>query len=318
MNNTILMELWASNDEERRTFKRLPLDTSIYFSDKALIKSEKMLGSAKYEVGIKTHPRYVAFPEHGHNFVEMMLVLSGCVTHKIGEKELKLIEGDVLLMNKHVRHSIDSAGTEDLGVNVIMTDSFFNSLSPELPEAVFSGFLRDNASSNGKGAFLHFSAKKSQQAENLIENIILELTEPQRNSAVLSRTLALLFCCLGAKPELLTEASDPADAEEDRRARIITYIKNNYRTASLSELGQRLFLSVPYLSGLISSYFGKSFKELLLEERLCRADILIKETDMPISEVVRSVGYENASYFHREYKKRFGATPLARRSLCKL
>jgi putative IMPACT (imprinted ancient) family translation regulator len=36
---------------------------------------------------------------------------------------------------------------------------------------------------------------------------------------------------------------------------------------------------------------------------------------MPILEVIRSVGYENDSYFHREYKSKTGMSPLARRRL---
>ena len=313
-----IKEFWDAGEEEKRILEGLPQDPSIYFSDEALIKSEKMLGEAKYEVGIKTHPRYAAFPEHGHNFVEMMIAVSGEITHKIADKTVTLRTGDVLLMNKHVRHSIDRAEEGDLGVNIIITDSFFNSLAPEVPGAVFSGFLKDNADKNGKGAYLCFAAKKSRQAENLIENIILELTEKGHDAAILGRTLALLFCYLGQREDLLTEVNVASGTEDARREKILAYVKENYRTATLFELSRLLFLSEPYLSALISSYFGKSFSELLLLERLSRADILIRETAIPILEVIRSVGYENASYFHRQYKKHFGDTPLSRRRDCKL
>ena len=74
-----------------------------------------------------------------------------------------------------------------------------------------------------------------------------------------------------------------------------------------------MFLSVPYLSKLISEYFGKSFKELLLEERLRRSKQLILDTDMPIGEIIDTVGYENESYFRRKFKSEFGVTPFAMR-----
>ena len=313
-----LKDIWDAGGEESRILSGLPFDPSIYFEDKTLIKSEKLLGHGRYEIGIKTHPRYAAFPEHGHNFVEMMMVASGTITHRIGERRLTLSEGDVLLMSKHVRHSIERAGENDLGINVIMTDSFFSSLSTELSEAVFSGFLKENASSDGSGAYLHFSTRGDRQAENLIENIALELKDPKKNSVILSRTLALLLSTLGLRTNLLCEASAPEDTDKARRAFIAAYVKNNYRTAELSELGGQLFLSVPYLSMLVRSYFGCTFGKLVLKERLFRADRLITTTKMPILEVIRSVGYENASYFHREYKKAFGTTPLARRNSCKL
>ena len=78
-----------------------------------------------------------------------------------------------------------------------------------------------------------------------------------------------------------------------------------------------MFLSTPYLSKLIFEYFKKSFKELLVEERINRAVELLKRSDMPISAVIRSVGYENESYFHREFKKRCKITPLIMRKNAK-
>jgi AraC-like DNA-binding protein len=44
---------------------------------------------------------------------------------------------------------------------------------------------------------------------------------------------------------------------------------------------------------------------------MSRAVKLIRESDIPISEIISGVGYENASYFHREFKKRYGKSPLA-------
>lgn len=313
MREILIKKLMQTTDEERRILSGMQIDEKLYFSDRALIKSEKMLGRDRSDIGIKSHPRYAAFPEHGHNFVEMMIVLAGEITHRIGDKAVKLRSGDVLLLNKHVRHSIDRASEADLGVNVIMTDRFLNSLMPELRDTVLERFLDDNASGDGKGSFLHFALFGDGQAENLMENIIFELTESRSSNAILSRTIALFFCYLSEKCELLTESSLPGDTDSERRAKISAYIKSNYRCARLSELGSELFLSVPYLSRLIVSYFGKSFKELLIDERMRRADILIRETNMPISEIIRSVGYENVSYFHREYKRRMGVVPLARR-----
>ena len=80
---------------------------------------------------------------------------------------------------------------------------------------------------------------------------------------------------------------------------------------TLTELARRLYLSEPYLSGLIVRLFGKSFKALLVDERMRRATTLITDSSMPISEIISSVGYENSSYFHREFKKRYGKSPLA-------
>ena len=38
---------------------------------------------------------------------------------------------------------------------------------------------------------------------------------------------------------------------------------------------------------------------------------LMCETDLPISDIIAAVGYENGSYFHRVFKERYHTTPRA-------
>ena len=77
-----------------------------------------------------------------------------------------------------------------------------------------------------------------------------------------------------------------------------------------------MYLTTPYLSKITVDLFGKSFKELVIDERMSRARVAFETTRMSIGDVIRSVGYENESYFHREFKKRYGITPLAMRKRC--
>ena len=46
---------------------------------------------------------------------------------------------------------------------------------------------------------------------------------------------------------------------------------------------------------------------------MARAKTAFEATNMSVGDVIRSVGYENESYFHREFKKRYGITPLTMR-----
>ena len=108
-----------------------------------------------------------------------------------------------------------------------------------------------------------------------------------------------------------------AGKDEVRRIEILSYVKSNYRIASLGELGERLYLSAPYLSKIIKDIFGKSFKDLVVDERMERARSAFLNTGLSVGDVIRSVGYENESYFHREFKKRYGTTPLALRKSAK-
>ena len=282
-------------------------------SDGELVISDEVLNGGKCDISVLPHTGSVEFPLHRHSFLEMMLVLSGSIVHRIADKRITLGEGSILFLNKHLCHSVDAAKAGDVALNVIISDRFAESVRAELSATVFADLLKENANQAGEGVYLHFCAK-DKLIENLKENLLIELTSSAPRIRILTKTVELLMTHLSlGSDEYLCDASAPTDKDKRRRLAISAYIKDNYRTATLTELSERLYVSAPYLSKIVKEYFGKSFKELLIEERVERAKKLLSDTDIPIGDVIQSVGYENDSYFHREFKKLTGSTPLALR-----
>ena len=317
MEKFLLSRLSEESEEELRLLAGGALDRNLYTTEEEFVVKESHLRSTREGISVRTHTRYADFPRHRHNYLEMMIVLGGSITHLLDDGEITLAEGDVLLLNKHIPHAIRRAGREDIGVNIIMSDDFVASVTPELSGTVFSALFRENARSDGAPTYLHFTTGSDKRYKNLVENLLFELTDPSPDYDVMEKTVTLFLCALSRLPSLYLGGNLPRTPEQKRILEINSYIKNNFRTASLSELGRRLYLSVPYLSKFIKTHIGRSFKELVVEARMDRARELIFDTDMPIGEIIRAVGYENESYFHREFKERFGLTPLAmRRGKC--
>ena len=314
MDTRLLESLAKMSAEEEAILGGEPLDKRIYtLGDDFVVDSWHLLGR-KRAVSVRTHTRYVAFPPHRHNFVEMMIVLAGSITHRIEGDEVTLRPGDILFLNKHITHSIAPSGEGDIGVNIIMSDDFVDSVAATLGGSVFASLIKENGRADGGGMYLHFSVGESRSISNLVENLLIELTAENPEMYPMSRTAALLLYYLSREESaLLGRGGVPTTGETRRMMEISSYIKENYRTGSLSELSGRLYLSPPYLSRLTSEYFGKSFKELLLDERMARAKELLMGTDMPVGDVIRAVGYENESYFHRRFRETFGTTPFSMR-----
>ena len=314
MEEFLLKKLAMVTSEEEALLSGLDIDRNLYTArGEFIVNAGKLLQNGR-SIAVRTHTRYTPFPEHKHNYLEMMIVLSGSITHVIADEELTLSRGDILILNKHVSHSIKRAETPDIGVNIIFSDSFIESLSAELDETVFSEMVNQNSKPSGSGIYLAFSSDGNRQIENIIENLLFELTEYTADDRILRYTTSLLFDYLSRKSKkLLRIASRTPDKNGMRRREILGYIQGNYRGASLTELASRMFLTPPYLSKLINDIFGKGFKELLFEERMRRATELIMNTDIPIGKIIESVGYENESYFHKEFKKQTGKTPLKAR-----
>ena len=314
MEKHLLDILSRESEEETGILGGEMLNRKMYSGGEDFIVNEARLFGVGRSISARTHTRYVDFPEHRHNYVEMMIVLSGSITHEIDGNELTLGKGELLLMNKHVSHSVRRSGKDDIGVNIIMSDSFIDGVAAELSGTVFSPLIKENAKDSGAPIYLAFRFGDKKYIENAIENLLFELTEKGEDVAIMSGTVSILLRYLSLEnEELLRVGSVNTDKDEGRKNEILSYIKSSYRTASLGELSDKLYLTPPYLSKITSELFGKSFKELVVDERMERARAAFLNTSLSVGDVIRSVGYENESYFHREFKKRYGTTPLAMR-----
>ena len=312
MEKYILEILSRESEEETGILSGEVLNRKIYSGGEDFVVNEARLFGAGRGISARTHTRYTDFPLHRHNYVEMMIVLSGSITHRIDGEPFTLSTGEVLIMNKHVSHSVERSGKDDIGVNIIMSDRFIYGVTSELAGTVFSSLIKENAKENGSPIYLAFRTGGRKYLENAIENLLFELTVRGEDVGVMSGTVSLLLRYLSLEnDELLIRGNVKTDKDDARRLDVLSYVKSNYRTASLTELSDKLYLTVPYLSKVIKESFGKSFKELVVDERMERARTAIEETTLPIGDIIRSVGYENESYFHREFKKRYGTTPLA-------
>ncbi|MBE6767917.1 MAG: helix-turn-helix domain-containing protein [Ruminococcaceae bacterium] len=94
---------------------------------------------------------------------------------------------------------------------------------------------------------------------------------------------------------------------------IETYLSAHLQDADLSGLSQALGYSVVYTGTLVRSVTGDTFTTLLQKKRCHVAAELLRETDRPVAEIIRTVGYENETFFRRAFRATYGINPLAYR-----
>ncbi|WP_278682352.1 response regulator transcription factor [Paraclostridium bifermentans] len=104
--------------------------------------------------------------------------------------------------------------------------------------------------------------------------------------------------------------SESKDGYSKTIKKSIDYIHKNYKqNISLQDISNYVFLSHEYFSRLFKEEVGENFSSYLTNYRMKKAESLIKNTDMKISQIAIEVGYTNASYFSRSYKKFKGISP---------
>ena len=146
--------------------------------------------------------------------------------------------------------------------------------------------------------------------------IFSHLFRESTDEYLLEQSIKMLLYYLSSTNDT-PHTSEEIPYSEQMKRKISKYIRTSYSTATLTECAKMLGLSPTYLSRWVCSYFEASFKELLMQERFSVACDLLRNTDTPIGDIITHIGYENSSYFHREFKKRFNTTPNAYRKRTK-
>ena len=96
---------------------------------------------------------------------------------------------------------------------------------------------------------------------------------------------------------------------------ILAYIDRNYmRRLTLDDVAQHVFLNKTYVSQLFGKHLGISFVSYLEGVRIQKAQELLRDTDLSVTEVAAATGYASQSYFTKVFKKRVGVTPLQYRA----
>ncbi|WP_071393022.1 AraC family transcriptional regulator [Bacillus tuaregi] len=314
MTNDLLLELMQLNEEEKLIVnqkKKKEVKKDLYTTQSAfVIEGEKFLGKDKM-IEIRKHTRFIDFPMHRHNYIEINYVLNGKLKQKVGNERICLQQGELILLNQHIYHEIEASAEEDIIINFIIQPQFFEFIFTFLSsDNMISNFLINSIYNHTQnGQYLYFAISEVKE----IQDIIIKMIEEIRNSSLLSDSFIKLYTGL-LVVELIKHSNKLKQNEENPAHQYIMvetmkYIDVHYQTASLYELAEKLHQPHYALSKQIKSSTSYTFKELIQEKRLSQAKQLLLGTEMPITEIVERVGYDNISYFYRIFKNKFGVTP---------
>ena len=285
------------------------IDRDLYMQDQSnTINAKKLLAAGKL-ITMRPHTRFIHFPEHTHDYVEVVYMCSGSTTHIINGNRIRLNQGELLFMNQRATHEILEASETDIAVNFIVLPEFFNTVLFFVGEneTPLRRFLVDSLCSqtNGTG-FLHFKVTQIVPIQNLIENLLFALLRETPNKRKVSEmTMVLLFMQIMDH----TDALHTADLEQTAMFKVLSYIESHYASGSLSELAELMHYNLYGLSREIKQKTGKNYTELVQEKRLAQAAFLLKNTNQNVDSIANAVGYENIGYFHRIFKDAFGVSP---------
>ena len=99
------------------------------------------------------------------------------------------------------------------------------------------------------------------------------------------------------------------DSEHPLVQAALTAIQLRFREPlKLETVAKEQYVNAAYLGRIFRVQTGQSFRDALTEERMRRAERLLRQ-QVSVSDTAVAVGYSDSNYFSRAYKKYFGHSP---------
>lgn len=306
INESILQEFRKITPEEQEILDCLKATGEGPPQD-PLARSQDLLSSGEM-IGLRPHPRFVPSKPHHHDYIEMVYICSGEVTHVLNGKDIPMKTGELLFLGQNVEHAVKTTGGGDIALNFVIMPEFFGTILPVIGEEATilrSFFINCLFHQNSGPGYLYFRVAEDVSIQNLVENLITAQLYPKANHRKISQiTMTLLFLEIVGQ----TEALEWEEAE-GRTLRVLQYIEDHYIDGSLAQAAELLHCNLYTLSRDIRRKTGKTYTQLVQDKRLSQASFLLHTTDWTVERIARAVGYENISYFHRLFQQHFGRSP---------
>ncbi|WP_313561259.1 AraC family transcriptional regulator [Ruminiclostridium cellobioparum] len=150
--------------------------------------------------------------------------------------------------------------------------------------------------------------------DSALADCILQMVETyETNIWNETKILSLLYLFL---TYLIDEAGiQPINRQIENRQefyvkKVIEYVEMNYsRKIKISDIAAYIGLDRSYLGSVFREYTQKSLQQFLLEYRMNKACLLMRDRELAISDISRSVGYDDPLLFSKMFKRVKGKSP---------
>lgn len=272
---------------------------------------------AGQRIAIRLHSTLSECVPHKHNYIEIIYLEKGELNSTVGNTTITMKKGDLLLMDQNITHCIQPSSPDTEGIIFMIRPEFFDIPFQMLQgKNVITEFLVNLYRKNNLvPQYLLFSLEGQKTIENLIENLITSVVLSNHIDELISQyTLGLVFLHIldGMDHQVQPVSQNQWDTIIGET---LKYIDSQYKTAKLGLIAAEFHQTPSAMSKMIKKETGTTFQELLIKKRFFQAIRLLTETNLRVEEIAVNIGYENLSYFYRQFKLRYGMTPRQYRKL---
>lgn len=250
---------------------------------------------------------------HWHEEAEFTLVKNGSCRYHLGLEERIVHAGDLLFVPPLMLHSAslcDSPQTMESETFVF----HLNFLGANLADVCSIRYL--TPLSNQELVLPSFISPSHPSYQKLYEvfqemGVTFKTAAPGYELEIKSLLFKLLFLLVSSQERQGT-APPLSQAGTEKIRNVLTYIEEHYpEPLSIDELCGLCYLSKYHFMRFFRQHVGMTCVEYINHLRLEKAAELFEQGNSSILDVSLSVGFNNLSYFHRAFLKKYHVTPGA-------
>lgn len=256
-------------------------------------------------------------PYHWHDEAEFIYVARGTLQLKTENTAHLLKAGHVYFINPGTLHGIFGDSMSSHHYALVFDLKLLSFSQYDVCQNSFLGPLLSGSLSFPDGEEL--SREASEEIGYLIRKTALLYQEKELQSGTTS--LSIKIALLQILEILFREHAMITHKIEDRQDEfplkpVFSYIEANYSDRiTLASLSSVIHMNKNYFCKYFKEKTGKTPFVYLNEYRINQAAAQLLMSDAPITEIALSTGFDNMSYFIRQFKHYKGCTPSAFRSM---
>ena len=235
---------------------------------------------------------------HWHKFYEVELILDGRGVEYINGVRYDVGRGSLTIMPPGAFHSYPSDTL--IRFSTFCFTSHF--LSPE---------IRQRLTESGPPWLFQIDEERTKRLISWLDILRDAMTgeNPDRD-AIVRRVIELTLLWCDPSESLIRGEAAP-DSNQARVVRtVLSYVDEHYaERIRRDELAESLHYSSSYFSTLFHRISGMTLSEHITDVRMNKAMELLTRSELPVSEVIRRVGYDSESLFYRAFRGYFGMNP---------
>lgn len=259
-----------------------------------------------------THPHDLTEREHCHDFIEIVLILSGEGTQVIRGEPYRVRAGDVFVLQGFQSHWFSDCADLDI-VNVMFDTERRPDLLSE-PVKRLSGYqalfvLEPRRRENERFRnMLRLGYDRLREAEVLIGRIEEELLARSEGYEVVVRNAMESMVVLLSRAYMRLEKPNALGLMRIQKA--LDQIEARLaEELSVEELAALVCLSPRHFQRLFRTVTGLTPNHYIRRLRMDRACRLLRREGMSVSEAALAVGFQDRHYFTRVFRKEVGCSP---------